>query len=142
MLEKLNVLRPLGLLLVRLAVGAAFMAHGYPKLFQPTEQMFRLFANIGFPTWTVYLAGAVEFFGGLLLVIGLFTRVAAFFLSGQMAVAFLKAHYARTLTQGYLAFLGSGADEYPLVLCVVAFLLLTLGAGAISVDRLVFREKA
>lgn len=142
MLEKLTVLRPLGLLLVRLALGAVFMAHGYPKLFQPTKQMFQLFANFGFPSWAVYVAGAVEFFGGLLLVIGLFTRVAAFFLSGQMVVAFLKVHYPSTLVKGHLAFLGSGADEYPLVLCVVVFLLLTTGAGAISVDRPIFREKA
>lgn len=142
MLEKLTVLRPLGLLLVRLVLGAVFTAHGYPKLFQPTEQMFQLFGNIGFPPWTVYVAGVVEFFGGLLLVIGLYTRVAAFFLSGQMAVAFLKVHYPSTLAKGHLAFLGSGTDEYPLVLCVVAFLLLTTGAGAISVDRLIFREKA
>ncbi len=103
MLEKLSVLRPLGLLLVRLVLGAVFVAHGYPKLFQPTEQMFQFFGNIGFPPWTVYLAGAVEFLGGLLLVLGLYTRVAAFFLSGQMAVAFLRVHYPGTLAKGYFA---------------------------------------
>lgn len=140
--EKLEALKPLSLLLLRLVMGAAFMAHGYPKLFEPREQRFQFFANLGFPEWAVYVAGVVEFFGGLLLIAGLFTRIAAFFLSGEMAVAFLLAHYPRALASGgLLGFLGSGRDEYPLLLCVASFLLLTLGAGVLSLDALLFRKK-
>ena len=80
--EKLEALKPLALLLLRLVMGAAFMAHGYPKLFAPGEPRFQYFTSLGFPWWGVYVAGAVEFFGGLLLIVGLFTRVAAFFLTG------------------------------------------------------------
>jgi putative oxidoreductase len=96
---------------------------------------------MGFPGWTVYVAGTVEFFGGALLIVGLFTRVAVFFISGQMFVAFVKVHW-KLGERDLFGFLGNGADEYPLVLCTVAFLLMTVGAGAISLDRLLFKEKA
>jgi len=142
MSEKLEALKPLSVLLVRVVMGGVFMAHGYPKLFQVTEQRVQSFVNMGFPGWAVYVAGAVEFFGGILLLAGLFTRIAAFLLSGEMAVAFLKVHYPRAASQGgVLGFLGRGGDEFPLLLCVAAFLVLTLGAGAISLDALIFRKK-
>ncbi|OFV80703.1 MAG: hypothetical protein A3B65_01490 [Acidobacteria bacterium RIFCSPHIGHO2_02_FULL_67_57] len=140
MLAKLDVLKPLGLLLVRVAVGAALVAHGFPKLFA-SAPFLEAFPKMGFPAWTVYAAGTVEFFGGALLILGLFTRVAAFFISGQMFVAFVKVHW-KLGERDLFGFLGQGGDEYPLLLCVVAFLLMTVGAGAISLDRLIFKEKA
>jgi len=140
MLAKLDILKPVGLLLVRLVVGAVLMSHGFPKLFN-SAPFLEAFPKMGFPAWTVYVAGAVEFFGGLLLIVGLFTRVSAFLISGQFAVAFVKVHW-KLGERDLFGFLGQGSDEYPLVLCVVAFLLMTLGAGAISLDRLIFKEKA
>lgn len=140
MLAKLEVLKPLGLLLVRLVVGAVLMTHGFPKLFASGPSL-EVFPKMGFPAWMVYVAGTVEFFGGALLIFGLFTRVAAFFISGQFFVAFLKVHW-KLGERDLFGFLGNGGDEYPLVLCVVAFLLMTVGAGAISLDRLIFKEKA
>lgn len=140
MLAKLNVVRPIGLLLVRAVVGAVLMTHGYPKLFESGPYLER-FLQMGFPPWAVYVAGTVEFFGGLLLLLGLFTRISAFFISGEFFVAFLQVHW-KAGERGLFGFLGKASDEYPLVLCVTAFLLLTLGAGAISIDRLLFKEKA
>lgn len=139
MLAKLNAFRPLGLLLVRVVVGAALMAHGYPKLFNSAAFM-EFFTKAGFPAWALYVAGVVEFFGGILLLLGLFTRFAAFFISGEFFVAFVKVHW-KLHERVWYGFLGSG-DEYPLVLCVLAFLLFTLGAGAVSLDRLLFKDKA
>jgi putative oxidoreductase len=141
MFAKLNVLRPVGLLLVRVTVGAVMMAHGYPKLFTDTQAFLERFPQMGFPAWTVYVAAIVEFFGGLLLVAGLFTRIAALLVSGEMFVAFLVLHW-KVAERGVLGFLGKSGDEYPLVLCATAFLLLTLGAGPISLDRLLFKDKA
>jgi len=141
MLARLVVLKPLGLLLVRLVIGAALMAHGYPKLFTNTQAFLERFPQMGFPAWAVYLAGTVEFFGGLLLIVGLFTRIAAFFATGEMFVVFVGVHW-RFSERGLFGFLGKSGDEFPLLLCVSLFLLLTLGAGAISLDRLLFKEKA
>jgi len=141
MLGRLVVLKPVGLLLVRLVVGAVLMGHGYPKLFGDTQRYLEGFPQMGFPAWAAYVAGTVEFFGGLLLIVGLFTRIAAFFASGEMFVAFLNVHW-KLAERGVFGFLGNSGDELPLALCVAAFLLLTLGAGAISLDRLLFKEKA
>ncbi len=140
MLAKLTSLKPVGLLLVRAVMGAAMITHGYPKLLNSAPWLER-FPQMGFPAWTVYVAGAVETFGGLLLILGLFTRFAAFFISGEMFITFLQVHW-KVAERGALGFLGSSRDEYPLLLSVVAFLLLTTGAGAFSLDRLLFRDKA
>jgi putative oxidoreductase len=77
----------------------------------------------------------------MLLVVGLFTRIAAFLISGEFFVAFLMVHW-KMAARGPFGFLGSSGDEFPLVLCVTSFLLFTLGAGALSLDRFVFRDKA
>lgn len=141
MLAKLEALKPLALLLVRVVVGVVLMAHGFPKLFTQTAAFLERFPQMGFPAWTVYVAGSVEFFGGLLLVLGLFTRLAAFLIAGEFFIAFVRVHW-QAGERGLFGFLGKGGDEYPLVLAVVAFLLLILGAGAISLDRLLFKGKA
>ena len=131
-LEKLN---PLGLLLLRWGIGAIFIFAGYPKLFGDTKMFIEGFAKIGMPAYMVYVAGAVEFFGGWLLVVGLFTRVAGILLAGQMAVAIWKVHMGK----GVLAM---QEYQFPLALAVAAFALATCGAGAISLDKLIFRDKA
>lgn len=131
----LEKLKPLGLLLLRWGIGAIFIFHGYPKLFGDARRAMDFFASVGLPGWAVYVAGVVEFFGGWLLVAGLFTRIAGILLAGEMAMAIWKVH----LSEGVLAW-----DEYqfPLALAVAAFALATCGAGAISVDKLIFRDKA
>lgn len=128
-------LKPLGLLLLRWGIGAIFIFHGYPKLFGDARRAMDFFASVGLPGWTVYVAGVVEFFGGWLLVAGLFTRIAGLLLAGEMAMAIWKVH----LNEGVLAW-----DEYqfPLAMAVAAFALATCGAGAISLDKLIFRDKA
>ena len=134
-MSALEKLKPLGLLLLRWGLGVIFIVSGYAKLFGNVQRVFEFFASIGLPRYLVYVAGAVEFFGGWLLVAGLFTRVAALLLAGQMAIAIWKAHMGK----GVLAV---NEYAYPLALAVGAFALATCGAGAISLDKLMFREKA
>ncbi len=130
----LEKLKPLGLLLLRWGLGAIFIVSGYTKLFGNVRMIFDFFASIGMPSYMVYVAGAVEFFGGWLLVAGLFTRVAALLLAGQMAIAIWKAHMGK----GVLAV---NEYAYPLALAVGSFALATCGAGVISIDKLIFRDK-
>jgi putative oxidoreductase len=135
MLVQLEKLKPLALLLLRCGLGIVFIYHGWPKLFGDSQGVLQFFANLGFPSWMAYVVGVVELFGGALLIAGLFTRVAGLLLAGEMAVAIWKVH----LGKGVLA-----VDQYqfPLALAVAAFLLATVGAGAISLDRVIFKEKA
>ena len=131
----LDKLRPLGLLALRLGLGLIFAFHGFPKLFGDTQRFAQFFASVGLPGYLVWVAGVVEFFGGCLLLVGLFTRVAGVLLAGQMAVAIWKVHSAKGI-------MAVGEYEFPLALAVAAFALASTGAGTISLDYAIFRQKA
>jgi putative oxidoreductase len=115
--------RILGIL--RIVTGFLFLQHGMAKLFGvPHIAMFdglQLFSLLG-------LAGVLELVGGLLVMIGLFTRPAAFILSGQMAVAYFMAHAAK----GFLPILNQG--ELAVMYCFVFLCFAVAGAGAFSID--------
>src|SRR5260221_9414602 len=89
-MNSLDRLRPIGLLVLRIALGAIFLTHGYPKLVRPNLEMQHMFTQHGLPAQFVYVAGILESFGGALLVLGLFTRPAALLLAIEMAVAISK----------------------------------------------------
>lgn len=128
-LEKLN---PLALLFLRLALGIIFIFHGYPKLFTHTRESMQMFEHMGFPGYFVYIAGAVEFFGGIVLILGLFTRIGGLLLAGEMAIAVWRVHLPQgpvTMVKNY---------EFPLLLAAAAFTLATVGAGLISLDQAIF----
>ncbi|HKV27228.1 MAG TPA: DoxX family protein [Candidatus Acidoferrales bacterium] len=135
-MHHLDKLKPLALLLLRLGLGVIFMYHGFPKLFTHTHEALREFPQMGFPSYFVYIAGIVEFFGGCLLIIGLFTRIAGLLLAGEMAIAILKVH----LPHGGPMALSN--YQFPLALAVAAFTLAAVGAGAVSFDRAIFKNNA
>jgi putative oxidoreductase len=127
-------LRPLALLLLRLALGVIFIYHGYPKLID-SQQWMQNFAHMGFPSYFAYIAGIFEVFGGAMLIAGLFTRIAGLLLAMEMAIAVLKVH----------GLLSSPANvhnyEFPLALCAACFVLATVGAGMISIDQALFEGR-
>ncbi len=82
---------------------------------------FELFSLMGF-------AGVLEFIGGILLVLGLFTRVTAFILSGEMAVAYFMAHFPKS----FLPMVSGG--ELAALYCFVFLYLAAAGGGAWSLD--------
>ncbi len=126
-MKSLNSLQPLGLLALRLALGLIFFSHGYPKLAHQGGGMQGFFIQHGLPGYFVYIAGVLEVFGGLLLVLGLFTRGAALLLAIEMGVAIWKVHSSG----GYLAVHNY---EFPLAMLTGCFALATVGAGMISID--------
>jgi putative oxidoreductase len=132
-LKFLESFRPVGLLVLRVALGIIFIAHGYPKLahLRGGAQMQSFFVEHGLPGYFLYIAGVIETFGGGLLLLGLFTRAAALLLAIEMCVAIWKVHSAR----GYLAV---HDYEFPLTLVAACFALATVGAGMISLDLLLF----
>ena len=111
--------------LLRIVIGFLYLQHGTAKLFGvPHVAMFdgvQLFSLMG-------LAGVLEIVGGTLVMIGLWTRPAAFVLSGMMAVAYFMAH----APQGMLPILNKG--ELAVVYCFAFLFFAFAGAGAISVD--------
>jgi putative oxidoreductase len=134
-MHNLEKLKPLALLLLRLGLGVILVFHGYPKLFTHTHEAMQGFEHMGFPAYFVYIAGVVEFFGGCLLILGLFTRIAGLLVAGEMAVALVKVH-------GLIAN-PAKVDNYqfPLLVAVGAFTLAALGAGLISIDQAIYGDR-
>jgi putative oxidoreductase len=122
-----------GLLSVlRIITGFLFAAHGAQKLFgflaPPNANLPHLFSFMGF-------AGFLEFFGGLAVLLGLFTRPVAFILSGQMAVAYFMAH----APMGFWPIQNKG--ELAVLYSFVFLYLAAAGGGAWSLDRLMKRGR-
>ena len=112
--------------ILRVVTAFLFMEHGAQKLFGfpgPDKAPVELFSLMG-------VAGILEFFGGLLVLLGLFTRPVAFLLSGQMAVAYFMAHAPK----GFWPILNQG--ELAVLYCFVFLYLFAAGGGSWSVDRL------
>lgn len=135
-MQILEKLKPLALLLLRLGLGVIFIYHGYPKLFSHMHQTMQEFPRIGFPSYFALISGVVELFGGWLLILGLFTRVSALLLAGEMAIAIVRVH----IPQGGVMMVSN--YQFPLALAVGAFALATVGAGVISIDRAIFKNRA
>ncbi|MGA8428522.1 MAG: DoxX family protein [Candidatus Sulfotelmatobacter sp.] len=125
----LDRLQPLALLFLRLALGAVMVVHGSHKVFGGLHNHAHFVASLGFPAWTGYLSSFTEFFGGILVLAGLFTRGAAFAICINMIVAIWKVHWHNGLT-------GDHGFEFPLSLAVIAFALIFFGAGPIAIDHI------
>lgn len=127
----LEKLKPLGLLFLRLGLGAIFISHGYAK-FTNLHTWTVNFQHMGFPFYFAYIAAIFELFGGIMLVAGLFTRIAGLALAVEMSIAILRVHLPLgpiTQIRNY---------EFPMALAVGSFALATLGAGLISFDHIIF----
>jgi putative oxidoreductase len=129
LLRYLDRLQPLALLVMRLALGAIFAAHGYHKVFGGLHHHVQFVTSLGLPAWSAYVSAFTEFLGGLLVLIGLFTRVAAFAICIDMCVAIAKVHFHNGL-------MGNGGYEFPLSLATLAFALVVFGGGSIALDHI------
>ncbi len=126
-----NAWTPRVLGVLRIITGFLFTAHGTQKVlnFPASEKgAAELFSFMGF-------AGVLEVVGGTLILLGLFTRVTAFILSGMMAVAYFMAH----APAGFLPIVNKGelAVIYSFVFLYLAF----AGGGSFSLDQLFSRAK-
>jgi putative oxidoreductase len=133
-MQFLDKLKPLGLLVLRVALGASFLFHGYPKLSDPAHAL-KAFPGYGFPSYFAYISGVLEVFGGGLLIAGLFTRGVALLLAVEIGLVL-----GRTIlpSVGVYAF---GRYETPLLLGAMALALVTTGAGLISIDAFTFESE-
>jgi len=134
-LKFLDRLHPLALLALRLALGAIMIAHGAQKAFGGMPRFMDILQKLGIPPVLGYLTLAAEFGGGILLVVGLLTRLAALSMVIDMAVAISKVHWKN----GLLSSGGKIGYEFPLACGIIAFALIFLGAGPISLDGAFFR---
>jgi putative oxidoreductase len=120
-------LSPHLLSILRIMAGLLFLEHGTSKLLGfPPSTMPWSFQIDSLASWS----GILEFIGGIVLVIGLFTRPTAFILSGEMAVAYFMVH----AHSNFFPMLNHG--EIAVLYCFVFLYLAVAGGGPWSVDRL------
>ena len=132
MFSWLDRLQPVGSLLMRIVLGV-MIAHGYSKII-PRGALYNFThfaAHLGMPAWLGYVAAFTEFFGGILLVLGLLTRVASLGIAIDMAVAVIKVHLHGGLTGRN----GQPGFEFPLALFAIALMLVFTGAGVLAIDN-------
>jgi putative oxidoreductase len=122
---------PYFLSVLRIAVALLFIEHGSEKLlgFPPAQQ-----AASESLSALMWVSGGLEFFGGLLILLGLFTRPVAFLLSGEMAVAYFMAH----APQGFFPLENRG--ELAALYSFVFLYLAVAGGGVWSLDNLLWRR--
>lgn len=120
-------IQPYVLSLFRFVTGLLFFHYGVAKLFKfPPVEMF---SDVTLSSlWGV--AGLFEFVVGGLLMIGLFTRLAAFILSGEMAFAYFIEHFPHS----FFPVVNDGA--LAIILCFACLFLATAGGGPVSVDAM------
>lgn len=113
---------------LRIIAGLLFIEHGAVKLLHfPVPFPMPLTGGIGM---LLMVAGAIELIGGALLTVGVFTRIAAFIMSGEMAVAYFLGH---AMPKGFWPVVNGG--EAAILFCFVFLYIAAAGPGAWSFDR-------
>ena len=113
---------------LRFVIGFLFLWHGSQKLFAFPQ------AGIVIP-YIVFIAGPIEFLGGFLVMIGLWTRWAAFICSGEMAYAYWTIHGTKVI----LPLLNGG--ELAIIYCFLFLYISAKGSGAFSIDYLLDKRR-
>lgn len=121
---------PLLFAVLRIVAGVMFTMHGTQKIFGfPGEkETVELFSLMG-------IAGIIELVAGIMITLGLFAGIAAFIASGEMAVAYFKAH----APQGALPILNEG--ELAVLYCFLFLFIAAYGAGPLSIDAAIKKKK-
>jgi len=121
--------RPYILSIVRIVIALLFLAHGIQKYFGfPKPFPFHMIPLL-------YVQGVIEIGGGILLLVGAYTRFVAFILSGDMAVSYFYFFFPRSFFP-----VVNGGDEAVLY-CFIFFYLFFAGGGPWSVDRTVLQQE-
>ncbi len=126
-MDSLNRLQPLAQLVMRFVLGAILIAHGYHKVWGGFHHHMEFVGSLGLPRWMAYLSAGTEFFGGILLVLGLLVRCVSIAVLIEMAIVIWKVHFKNGLT-------GTGGYEFPLALATIAFALMCFGGGPWGVN--------
>ena len=122
--EGLGKYQPFALAALRIMTGLQYIEHGSQKLFN-----FPISAQPHALSGLTLTAGILEFAGGILILLGLFTRPVAFLLCGEMAIAYFMAHMPRSVFP-----INNGGD-LAISFCFIFLYLVFAGSGAFALDN-------
>jgi putative oxidoreductase len=125
----LDRLQPLALLVLRVVLGAVMIGHGHGKVFGGLAHHVQFVSSLGLPGWLAYPSAFTEFFGGILVIAGLFTRFVSLAILIDLGVAIWRVHWKSGL-------LGAGGYELPLALAAIAVALIFFGGGPMAFDSI------
>jgi putative oxidoreductase len=129
------------LALLRIVLGVLFFAHGAQVTlgwfggygFHGTMQYFT--QTMGIPAVFAFLAIMAQFLGGIGLIVGFLSRIAAFGIAADMVVAVIKVHMAYGLFMNWSGKQKGEGFEYHLLVIAITIVIMVKGAGALSIDR-------
>ena len=133
MFSWLNRFQPFGAFVMRLVLSVIMVTHGYTKII-PTGSLYTFshsVAHLHLPIWLGYVAAFTEFFGGILLFVGLLTRLVALMMAIEMVVAMIKVHLHA----------GLNSFNLPSACFAIALMLVFTGCGWLGLDDFVGRAK-
>jgi putative oxidoreductase len=121
--------RPYILSILRIVVGLLLLQHGLSKVFN-----FPALSPVGALSGLLILAAILETIGAALFLVGAFTRIVAFILSGEMAFAYFMAHAPRS----FYPIVNAG--ELAVLFCFIFLYFAFAGGGPLSVDRAMLKQ--
>jgi len=139
-----NILKttaPKAVVLIRILTGTVFLSEGTQKFLLPDQLGVGRFEKIGilYPSVSAPLVGAVEITCGILLLLGLLTRLACIPLLVTMTVAILSTKVNVLMESGFWKFAHESRTDYSMIMCL-AFLLI-VGAGSVSCDHVLMSRR-
>ena len=126
---RIETWRPFVLSILRIVIGLLFLQHGLSKVFN-----FPAPSPVGALSGLLILAAFLETVGALLFLVGAYTRIVAFILSGEMAFAYFMAHAPRS----YYPIVNAG--ELAVLFCFIFLYFAFAGGGPLSVDRTILNQ--
>jgi putative oxidoreductase len=135
------------LTVARLVLGVVFLAHGAQKLLgmfggRGFGDTVNLYGQMGFSTPVAVLAMAAEFFGGLALIVGFLSRIAALGIMGKIAVALFTLHIRNGFFMNWSGEQRGEGIEYHLLVIALGLVIFVKGSGALSVDQFLSRSSS
>lgn len=135
----MNIVHDIGLLVARIVLGVALVAHGWARWdIHGMDAEVRLLTEHGVPQPELFAWGALilEIAGGVMLVFGFFTRIVSALVIAQNVLIIVW------LRHSFGPYLASGGYEYNVVLATLAFVLVCFGAGRTGIDMLFRKERS
>lgn len=126
-----------GLVILRVILGITFLIHGYVKFNDGIEYTVGYFEMLGLPGFAAYVVAQIELIGGIVMVLGLGTRIVA----GLFAIIMIGAIFSAKLSLGFLDDGQMAGYELDLVLFAMSIYLALKSRSYLALDNVIFRTK-